>query len=318
MKLQFSDSVDRNLQEQRNRRYLFFYDIIFCLIYGALVISIDAEAKSSAVAIVFMLTVCFIGALIFRDLLMTIPTWIFLRPVYPEIHLTDDAFIFLGGSEVLNYSPMVRMTAFSTSYYKLSPNLLLPRHAKFEVSIVYQSKAKSRLTWRHERELQIRADNAVLNTLGWLTMDEQQKIKNTIEEWKNLATPTEEWSVSSPVIGIQKSETLNQFILNSLTKQWEWVKPVWRVLVAILVSQVLGMAIGVNFNLTTEVFLNLWYGGAYATPIGFVLGLLWHYIAVPKGLNDNRFILILLGAMSIALPLFGVLTFGIWKLSAVH
>ncbi|RII29885.1 MAG: hypothetical protein CXR30_08795 [Geobacter sp.] len=201
MKLQFNDSEDRNLKERRNRRYLFYYNIIFCLIYGVLVVSIDAEAKSSVAATIFMLVVCFIGALIFRDLLMTIPTWIFLRPIYPEIHLTDDTFIFLGGSEVLNYSPMTRLTAFSTSYYRLMPNLSLPRHTNFEIKIVYHSKARARLNWRHERELQIKAGSTVVTTLGWLTIDEQQKVIDTIKEWKSQTNRSTREAQSIPTIG---------------------------------------------------------------------------------------------------------------------
>lgn len=315
MKLKFCDSQDRSLQEGRNRRYLLFYDLIFCLIYGVMIISVDAEAKASVAGSTYMIVFCFIAALIFRDLLMTIPTWILLRPVYPEIHLTDDSFIFIGGSEVLNYSPMIRFTAFSTSYYKTTPNLSLPRNAAFDVDIVHRSKGKSRLTWRNEREVQIKAGKDVINMLGWLSLDQQQKVKNAIEEWKSHS----ELPIDSLVsISVQGSETPKQFLSSSLQKQLDWIKPVWRVLVVILILQLFGMAIGIQANLTGELFLNLWYGGAYATPVGFILGLVWHAIAVPNGLYDNRFMLLLLGAMSLAMPIFGALTFGIWKLSAMH
>lgn len=99
----------------------------------------------------------------------------------------------------------------------------------------------------------------------------------------------------------------------SFEEQWQWIKPVWRVLAVVLVAQLIGMAIGVQNNIARATFFNLWYGAAYATPIGFVLGLLWHWRAVPGGLMANRTILLILGIISLALPIFGLLTYDMWQ-----
>lgn len=104
----------------------------------------------------------------------------------------------------------------------------------------------------------------------------------------------------------------------SFQDQWQWVKPVWRVLLLILVVQLIGMALGVHHNITGDPFFNLWYGGAYATPIGFALGLVWHVQAVPNGFAANRSILLILGAMSLALPLFGLITYDSWQFGAAR
>jgi hypothetical protein len=102
----------------------------------------------------------------------------------------------------------------------------------------------------------------------------------------------------------------------SFDEQWQWVKPVWRVLLVILVAQLIGMALGLQRNITGQPFFNLWYGAAYATPIGFALGLLWHAKAVPNGLAANRTILLILGAMSVGIPLFGLITYDTWQFAA--
>ena len=99
----------------------------------------------------------------------------------------------------------------------------------------------------------------------------------------------------------------------SFEEQWQWVKPVWRVLLAIVVAQLIGMGLGLQRNITGHPFFNLWYGGAYASPIGFALGLLWHVRAVPNGFAANRSILLILGAMSLGLPIFGLITYDTWQ-----
>ena len=91
----------------------------------------------------------------------------------------------------------------------------------------------------------------------------------------------------------------------SLSEQWQWVKPVWRVLVAICVVQFIGMTLGILLNRSSPLFLSLWYGGAYATPIGFAIGLAWHATAVPRGISENRSILLVLGAVALMIPFFG-------------
>jgi len=95
-------------------------------------------------------------------------------------------------------------------------------------------------------------------------------------------------------------------------EEWKWARPIWRVATSILTAQIVGSILGVATDLTGELFFNLWYGAAYAMPVGLILGLLWQAVTDPRGLVHNVRVLLLLGVISIALPLFGFLTFDFW------
>jgi hypothetical protein len=43
------------------------------------------------------------------------------------------------------------------------------------------------------------------------------------------------------------------------------------------------------------IFFNLWYGAAYATPVGYLLGLIWLRIAEPGRITQEKIPLIILG-----------------------
>ena len=92
----------------------------------------------------------------------------------------------------------------------------------------------------------------------------------------------------------------------SLQDQWRFIAPIWRIVIAILVAQVIGAAIGVAREIVgPSLFFNLWYGGAYATPVGFVIGVIWHAVSGERPFTRHILAIGLLGAMSVALPLFG-------------
>jgi hypothetical protein len=73
--------------------------------------------------------------------------------------------------------------------------------------------------------------------------------------------------------------------------------------------QFVGMGSSVFSNFFGHFILNIWYGAAYISPIGFILGLLWHIQAIPSGYSSNRPIIILLGLLSIIIPIFGYFSY---------
>ena len=93
----------------------------------------------------------------------------------------------------------------------------------------------------------------------------------------------------------------------SFEEQLNLIKPVWRVLVVILVFQLLGSMLYVINDVKGVLFFNLWYGAAYATPIGFIIGLVWHISAVKNGFSEYKtvIVILILGLMSLTLPLVG-------------
>lgn len=97
--------------------------------------------------------------------------------------------------------------------------------------------------------------------------------------------------------------------------QWHWIKSVWRVITGIFVGQLLGMAFGIQRDITGDTFFNLWYGGACATPIGFLIGAFWHLRVVPSGFARDRSTLLIIGAFCVALPVFALATYDTWLLA---
>lgn len=96
------------------------------------------------------------------------------------------------------------------------------------------------------------------------------------------------------------------------------IKPVWRLFAGIAIIQVSGAVVGLFQQSIGFVPIDLWYGAAYATPVGFLAGSAWQSISSPGSLSENPMVVWFLAAASILLPLFGYLTMGIWQSEFVH
>ena len=90
-----------------------------------------------------------------------------------------------------------------------------------------------------------------------------------------------------------------------------WLR-VWRVLIGMLAAQCCGAVIGFLAEPIGDAFIDVWYGGAFATPFGFVAGALWQWRAAPTEFRSERRTVVTLGLFSLALPIFGILTFDTW------
>lgn len=72
----------------------------------------------------------------------------------------------------------------------------------------------------------------------------------------------------------------------TFSEQLKILKPLWRILVVILVTQVFGgMAAAMN-NVYGHVIVDFWFGGAASTFIGFGLGTLWHRFSAKDFAGD--------------------------------
>jgi glycopeptide antibiotics resistance protein len=85
------------------------------------------------------------------------------------------------------------------------------------------------------------------------------------------------------------------------------------VLGAIVLAQIPGAAIGWWWAPIGDTFFDLWYGAAVTVPFGFILGLLWQEQTAPDSLARHRWVIVAYGVFSTALPLFGWLTYDIWR-----
>lgn len=90
------------------------------------------------------------------------------------------------------------------------------------------------------------------------------------------------------------------------------VHPTWRIFAAMALAQLPGAVIGLWLTPTGDRFMDLWYGGAFAMPVGFVFGLLWQSRSAPDVLSKHRLYVLALGLFSVACPVFGALTYGTW------
>ena len=94
----------------------------------------------------------------------------------------------------------------------------------------------------------------------------------------------------------------------SLSEQWQLIKPVWRILLMVVLVQVVGSVIAAFNRQTGELFFDIWYGGVVVTPIGFVLGLGWHLTSVKNGFTQYKQVILFLGLLSLLLPMFAMIS----------
>lgn len=94
----------------------------------------------------------------------------------------------------------------------------------------------------------------------------------------------------------------------NLGEQWQLIKPVWRILLTVVLVQLAGSAIAMHYHATGELFFDLWYGGVIVTPIGYIIGLVWHLIAEKNAFARHKQIILLLGLLSLLLPMFAMIS----------
>jgi riboflavin transporter FmnP len=61
--------------------------------------------------------------------------------------------------------------------------------------------------------------------------------------------------------------------------------PIWRVIIAIILTQILGGFIGYCVKPYHIMFINIWIGGAFGTFTGFLVGAIWHFSKKKRRVN---------------------------------
>ncbi|MDH5190100.1 MAG: hypothetical protein OEW89_02495 [Gammaproteobacteria bacterium] len=87
----------------------------------------------------------------------------------------------------------------------------------------------------------------------------------------------------------------------SLKKQWNMIKPIWRILLVVGICQVIGTIVSVMKTPTGELLPDMWHGGALATAPGFFIGMLWQYFSSKETLFKSKYAVLFFGFICIAL-----------------
>ena len=82
---------------------------------------------------------------------------------------------------------------------------------------------------------------------------------------------------------------------------WAETFAVWRIFLAICVTQFVGLTLGTRLGSSGIPFLDLWCGGAAATPIGYALGLVWHLWGSGRRFEEHKQITVFMGVIAAAI-----------------
>ena len=88
----------------------------------------------------------------------------------------------------------------------------------------------------------------------------------------------------------------------TLREQWQIIKPVWRILVIILIIQIVGGITAVSDNIYGHIVVDFWFGGAVSTFPGFLIGLVWHKFSV-KDLSKDSGVILFVGLICLILTI---------------
>jgi len=90
-------------------------------------------------------------------------------------------------------------------------------------------------------------------------------------------------------------------------EQWELIKPIWRILVATILIQLVGGLTGLIFGKYGHPFIDFWFGGAVLTFPGFIVGSLWYKSVSTESIKDNLFAFSFIGLICLSLTTFAFL-----------
>jgi hypothetical protein len=89
---------------------------------------------------------------------------------------------------------------------------------------------------------------------------------------------------------------------------------VWRIFLGVVVIQVIGGIFFAAMGYKNNLFVDLWAGAAFATPIGYVLGCIWQEKSEAKSLKKHKQVVFFMGVLSLTL-LIAVLAFPLDELA---
>jgi hypothetical protein len=86
-------------------------------------------------------------------------------------------------------------------------------------------------------------------------------------------------------------------------EQLAYAKAVWRLILLISAAQVTYGIFLISKQWCVTAFGSFWYGGAIATPAGFLPGVLWQHFAQPGSIRKNWPIVLLLALGAVIMPI---------------
>ena len=89
----------------------------------------------------------------------------------------------------------------------------------------------------------------------------------------------------------------------TLKDQWNLVKPIWRVLLLILIVQIISGVISLLSSPYNNAFVDFWYGGAISTLLGFLFGAIWHQYSSSSKLQNHKFAICFIGLICASIML---------------
>lgn len=120
----------------RNNLLLKFHIALGFLCLSLVFFNNDATETQGIIFYLLFMTIWIIGSfLIVASAIMLIPSWLFAKVIGPEIILTDDHLIYLGGSNAIKDSPNVLFFQFFIYLEGMENSLILSRNDIKEVSI---------------------------------------------------------------------------------------------------------------------------------------------------------------------------------------
>ena len=84
---------------------------------------------------------------------------------------------------------------------------------------------------------------------------------------------------------------------------WEDLQPIRLLMIVVLAFQVAGSVLGLWVGHFSEVFWNLWAGGAIATFPGFLVGFIAQRLTDPSSISGNRVMVRRAGLLALLLSL---------------
>ena len=88
----------------------------------------------------------------------------------------------------------------------------------------------------------------------------------------------------------------------SPSEQWKMIKPIWRILLMVLIIQIVGGTSAATDDIYGHVVVDFWFGGAVSTFPGFLLGLIWQKISV-KNFQKDFGVILFVGLISLILSI---------------
>jgi len=86
-------------------------------------------------------------------------------------------------------------------------------------------------------------------------------------------------------------------------EKWEFIKPVWRIPLAIMIIQVIGGIVGISQNFYGVLMIDYWFGGAVSAVPGFIVGLVWQYTNSPKAIYENQLLVAFFGIICVIITI---------------